>query len=53
MTNLPAPSLATPDADASDLKSARRQASVYVYEAPVRIWHWTNALAIVVLIVTG
>lgn len=27
--------------------------AVYVYEAPVRIWHWINALAIVVLGVTG
>lgn len=27
--------------------------SVYVYEAPVRIWHWINVLAIVVLAVTG
>lgn len=27
--------------------------SVYVYEAPVRAWHWINALAIVVLCVTG
>lgn len=27
--------------------------SVYVYEAPVRLWHWINALAIVVLVVTG
>jgi Ni/Fe-hydrogenase 1 B-type cytochrome subunit len=27
--------------------------SVYVYEAPVRIWHWVNALAITVLCVTG
>lgn len=27
--------------------------SVYVYEAPMRIWHWTNALAIVVLCITG
>ncbi len=27
--------------------------SIYVYEAPVRIWHWINALAIVVLAVTG
>jgi Ni/Fe-hydrogenase 1 B-type cytochrome subunit len=27
--------------------------SVYVYEAPVRIWHWINALAIVVLCVSG
>ena len=27
--------------------------SVYVYEAPVRVWHWINALSIVVLCVTG
>ncbi|NDY89813.1 Ni/Fe-hydrogenase, b-type cytochrome subunit [Ideonella livida] len=27
--------------------------AVYVYEAPVRIWHWINALAITVLCVTG
>src|SRR5512146_2969515 len=27
--------------------------SVYVYEAPVRAWHWINALAIVVLAITG
>ena len=27
--------------------------SVYVYEAPVRLWHWVNAFAVVTLIVTG
>ncbi len=27
--------------------------AVYVYEAPVRLWHWINALAIVLLMVTG
>ena len=27
--------------------------AVYVYEAPVRLWHWVNALAITVLAVTG
>jgi len=27
--------------------------SVYVYEAPVRLWHWINALAITVLAITG
>ncbi len=27
--------------------------AVYVYEAPVRIWHWINASAILVLAVTG
>jgi Ni/Fe-hydrogenase 1 B-type cytochrome subunit len=36
-------------------KVARAKAlrSVYVYEAPVRVWHWINALAILVLCVTG
>ncbi|HMT93964.1 Ni/Fe-hydrogenase, b-type cytochrome subunit [uncultured Thiothrix sp.] len=29
------------------------QPAVYVYEAPLRIWHWINALAIVILAVTG
>ena len=27
--------------------------AIYVYEAPVRIWHWINALAITVLAVSG
>jgi Ni/Fe-hydrogenase 1 B-type cytochrome subunit len=27
--------------------------SIYVYEAPVRLWHWLNGLAIVVLAVSG
>ncbi|MDX1812343.1 MAG: Ni/Fe-hydrogenase, b-type cytochrome subunit [Gammaproteobacteria bacterium] len=27
--------------------------AVYVYEAPLRLWHWLNALAIVVLCITG
>ena len=30
-----------------------RRNSVYVYEAPVRLWHWVNALSITVLCVTG
>ena len=25
----------------------------YVYEAPVRLWHWINAACIVVLAITG
>lgn len=29
------------------------QPAVYVYQAPVRIWHWINALAIMVLALTG
>ncbi|PHS70713.1 MAG: Ni/Fe-hydrogenase, b-type cytochrome subunit [Methylophaga sp.] len=29
------------------------ETSVYVYEAPVRIWHWINALSITILAITG
>ena len=36
-----------------DIESLRLQAAVYVYEVPVRLWHWVNAAAISVLIVTG
>ena len=31
----------------------RQEPAVYVYEAPLRLWHWINALAIVVLAVSG
>ena len=34
-------------------ESVAARQTVYVYEAPVRLWHWVNALAIVVLAVTG
>ncbi|MES9843596.1 MAG: Ni/Fe-hydrogenase, b-type cytochrome subunit, partial [Candidatus Sedimenticola sp. 6PFRAG5] len=30
-----------------------KRTAVYVYEAPVRLWHWVNALAIMVLAVSG
>ncbi|MCF1709324.1 Ni/Fe-hydrogenase, b-type cytochrome subunit [Tabrizicola sp. J26] len=43
----------TGDATAEDIESIRKRTSVYVYEAPVRLWHWINAAAILVLIVTG
>lgn len=43
----------TGDATEQDLDSIRRRTSVYVYEAPVRLWHWVNAAAILVLCVTG
>ncbi len=33
--------------------AGRKLTTVYVYEAPVRLWHWVNALSIVVLCVTG
>lgn len=30
-----------------------RITSIYVYEAPLRLWHWSNAASIIVLAVTG
>lgn len=51
-----APSRATADATGIDpdaVAHGRSIKSVYVYEAPVRLWHWVNALAIVVLAVSG
>jgi Ni/Fe-hydrogenase 1 B-type cytochrome subunit len=33
--------------------TAHAEPAVYVYEAPLRLWHWVNALAIVVLAVSG
>ncbi|MDF0595060.1 Ni/Fe-hydrogenase, b-type cytochrome subunit [Psychromarinibacter halotolerans] len=41
------------DATSADIDSIRRRTSVYVYEAPVRLWHWINAAAIFVLVITG
>ncbi len=44
------------DATGVDEKEVARGASIksiYVYEAPVRIWHWVNALSLIVLAVTG
>jgi Ni/Fe-hydrogenase 1 B-type cytochrome subunit len=32
---------------------AAKQTAIYVYDTPVRVWHWVNALCIVVLAVTG
>jgi Ni/Fe-hydrogenase 1 B-type cytochrome subunit len=50
----------TPHAGAADVAvdAARSERGVarnvvYVYEAPVRLWHWINAMAILVLGVTG
>jgi len=39
--------------DASPADRPVRQTCVYVYEAPVRLWHWINAAMIVVLCITG
>jgi Ni/Fe-hydrogenase 1 B-type cytochrome subunit len=38
--------------DAHGARAVRRL-SVYVYEAPVRIWHWVNAACLLVLFITG
>lgn len=32
---------------------AHSEPAVYVYEAPMRLWHWTNALAVTVLVLSG
>ncbi|MDJ1015216.1 MAG: Ni/Fe-hydrogenase, b-type cytochrome subunit [Paracoccaceae bacterium] len=48
-----APILRESDANAADMATATRQTSVYVYEVPVRLWHWINAFAIMVLCITG
>lgn len=40
-------------ADAASGDRAVERDVVYVYEAPVRLWHWVNAAAILVLGVTG
>ncbi|MAH56534.1 MAG: Ni/Fe-hydrogenase, b-type cytochrome subunit, partial [Aestuariibacter sp.] len=31
----------------------RRQTAVYVYEAPVRLWHWVTVFSIITLCITG
>ncbi len=35
------------------LKSKPTIKSIYVYEAPIRIWHWVNVVAFTVLCITG
>lgn len=40
-------------ADAREMAKGISIKSVYVFEAPVRIWHWINALSITVLAITG
>lgn len=51
-TNLPAHEVAH-DLAPEDIATVSRQTSVYVYEAPVRLWHWINAAAILTLCLTG
>lgn len=33
--------------------TAHAETAVYVYEAPMRLWHWVNAFAIALLAITG
>jgi Ni/Fe-hydrogenase 1 B-type cytochrome subunit len=40
-------------APASELPQGRSLRAVFVYEWPVRLWHWLNMLCIIVLGVTG
>lgn len=35
------------------IHTPHREEAVYVYEAPLRLWHWVNAFAILMLGVTG
>lgn len=49
----PAPAVPALDVAPEDIATVRRQTSVYVYETPVRLWHWVNAAAILVLCFTG
>jgi Ni/Fe-hydrogenase 1 B-type cytochrome subunit len=37
----------------SDNTAIHKETSLYVYEVPIRIWHWINALSIIILAVTG
>ena len=39
--------------DESAVSHGQTTKSVYVYEAPVRLWHWINAASITVLALTG
>lgn len=53
MSNASTTELNAVDVAAEDVTTTRRQTSVYVYQAPVRIWHWINALAIITLCISG
>jgi Ni/Fe-hydrogenase 1 B-type cytochrome subunit len=45
-------SLALPDSPGNQT-TTKSFSSVYIYEAPVRVWHWVNALSILTLAITG
>ncbi|MEJ2123679.1 MAG: Ni/Fe-hydrogenase, b-type cytochrome subunit [Alphaproteobacteria bacterium] len=39
--------------DTATTHNPHKEEAIYVYEAPVRLWHWTNAFAIFTLAITG
>ena len=39
--------------DGSEKELVRKQTAVYVYQAPVRLWHWVTVLSVLILCVTG
>ena len=45
--------IAAHDVAPEDIATISRQTSIYVYEAPVRLWHWINAAAILTLCLSG
>ncbi len=49
------PNTGNPTFDLSEVNTGKNKdlRKVYVWEAPVRIFHWINALSIVVLMITG
>jgi len=53
MNTTSSPPVPARSVDDSSVAHGQSIKSVYVYEAPVRIWHWINALAITVLALTG
>jgi Ni/Fe-hydrogenase 1 B-type cytochrome subunit len=52
-TDIDPNTIAVPDHVDDPAHPVHVEQAVYVYEAPVRLWHWINALAILVLCVTG
>ena len=47
------PAATVPAAEGDSDMLVRRQTAVYVYEAPLRLWHWITVACITVLCITG
>lgn len=52
-TASPQPTQLTPGLDATGVEPVRPVVSYYVYESPVRLWHWATALLVFGLSLTG